>query len=81
MISPREMTAFFAGALQSAEYIPNHAKTEVMVKMGRDLGVNRDDVIQILKDLDGSLEFLVKRAQEEVKKGKKDIGSKDNKYI
>lgn len=81
MISPREMTAFFAGALQSAEYIPNHAKTEVMVKMGKDLGVNRDDVIQILKDLDGSLEFLVKRAKEEVTKDKKDIGSKDNKYI
>jgi len=71
MITNKEMLCTFFGALKFIEDIPNQYKTPIMIKLGKQqLGIEEKEVLEMLKEINETLDYMLKRALDSMHKMK-----------
>lgn len=60
MISKREMFSYMFGALVVESTIPDHDKTQILYGIGKDLGLNKEEMRELITEMDKTTEWYVK---------------------
>lgn len=60
MITKREMFSYMFGALVTESHIPDHEKTQILYGIGKDLGLDKDEMRELINDMDQTTDWYVK---------------------
>jgi len=73
MITNRELFCTFIGVITTHKDIPKQIKHTLLYESGKEFGISHDEVAEIVKEMEKTLEFVCIRAMER-------LGKKDNMF-
>jgi len=68
MITNREIFCTFIGVITTHKEIPKQVKNMLLFESGKEFGINHDEVSEILKEMEKTLEFVCANAMKKLSK-------------